>query len=95
MRQMYDDYYKRYTDIKNNNGTTDMSETKNSSERDKNFNSCLCENVSYAQAYVPYEKIDKLYSKQEALDKGTAFPELNMPYTKGTNFKLFGQEAEL
>ena len=28
MRQMYDDYYKRYTTLKNNNGTTDIAETK-------------------------------------------------------------------
>ncbi len=92
MRQMYDDYYRRCTGFKNGDDSTDMPNTKSSYEGDKNFRQCNC---SYAQAYVPYEKICGLYSKQEALDKGTAFPELNMPYVKGANLRFFGQEAAL
>lgn len=92
MRQMYDDYYKRYTGLKNGDDSTYMPNIKSSLEGDKGFRQC---NGSYAQAYVPYEKICELYSKQEALDKGTAFPELNMPYVKGSNIRIFGQEAAL
>ncbi|MBF8982382.1 spore coat associated protein CotJA [Lutibacter sp. B2] len=32
-----------------------------------------------AHAYIPFQKLDKLYSPKEALCKGTIFPELYMP----------------
>ncbi|WP_082759901.1 spore coat associated protein CotJA [Abyssisolibacter fermentans] len=33
-----------------------------------------------ARAYVPFQKLDKIYSPKQALCKGTLFPELYMPY---------------
>lgn len=33
-----------------------------------------------ARAYVPYQKMCKVYDPKEALCKGTIFPELYMPY---------------
>ncbi len=35
-----------------------------------------------AHAYVPYQMMDKVYSLEEALRRGTLFPELYMPYKK-------------
>ncbi len=36
-------------------------------------------NLKLAYAYVPIQKIDKVYSSCEALGNGTLFPELNLP----------------
>ncbi|TYQ14674.1 UNVERIFIED_CONTAM: spore coat associated protein JA (CotJA) [Acetivibrio alkalicellulosi] len=37
-------------------------------------------NVRLARAYVPFQKMCSVYSPIEALEKGTAFPELYSPY---------------
>jgi len=36
--------------------------------------------MDLARAYVPNQVMGKVYSPQEALRKGTLFPELYMPY---------------
>lgn len=41
-----------------------------SSSRDKNL----------ARAYVPFQYMNQVYSPEEALRKGTIFPELYKPY---------------
>ncbi|MBE6008163.1 MAG: spore coat associated protein CotJA [Lachnospiraceae bacterium] len=51
-----------------------------------------CRDCVYAQAYVPDHKACQLFSGEDALKNGTAFPELAMPYTKGRNLKHFGGE---
>ncbi|QIB27069.1 spore coat associated protein CotJA [Caloranaerobacter azorensis] len=33
-----------------------------------------------AKAYIPYQIMGKIYCHEEALKKGTIFPELYMPY---------------
>ena len=33
-----------------------------------------------ARAYVPFQIMNQVYSPSEALEKGTLFPELYMPY---------------
>ena len=40
-------------------------------------------NLELARAYVPYQQYSKNYSPEEALNKGTYFPELWKPYRKG------------
>ncbi|KNF08575.1 spore coat associated protein JA [Gottschalkia purinilytica] len=35
-----------------------------------------------AHAYVPYQSLDKIFCPEEALKKGTLFPELYMPYKR-------------
>lgn len=35
-----------------------------------------------AHAYVPYQIMGQIFSLEEALRKGTLFPELYMPYNK-------------
>lgn len=35
-----------------------------------------------AEAYVPYQEYKVSYNPQEALEKGTMFPELYRPYNK-------------
>ncbi|MCL2323165.1 MAG: spore coat associated protein CotJA [Oscillospiraceae bacterium] len=37
-------------------------------------------NVELAQAYVPFQKMNRLFSPEEGLRKGTIFPELYKPY---------------
>ena len=85
MKQMYDDYYKRYP--KGNCGCNIKEEVMPAAET-----SCH-ENMMYAQAYVPYQQAGMLFSGEDSLSKGTAFPELAMPYIKGKNIRFFGGEA--
>ena len=40
------------------------------------------EHQELAEAYVPIQKMDKIYSPDKALLKGTVFPELYRPYQK-------------
>ncbi|HHV95460.1 MAG TPA: spore coat associated protein CotJA [Clostridiaceae bacterium] len=44
-------------------------------------------NVRLARAYVPFQRLCSLYSPEEALNKGTAFPELYSPYYKAEKSK--------
>ena len=39
-------------------------------------------NVCLAHAYVPFQKLCRLFTPIESLMKGTAFPELFSPYAK-------------
>ena len=39
-------------------------------------------NPMLANAYVPYQEGDKVFTPMEALEHGTAFPELVSPYCK-------------
>ncbi len=36
--------------------------------------------VSLAMAYVPYQRFEKLYDNQKALERGTLFEALDMPF---------------
>ncbi len=36
-----------------------------------------------AMAYVPWQKLEKVYDPEDALRCGTIFPELNKPFTGG------------
>ncbi|PAB59912.1 spore coat associated protein CotJA [Anaeromicrobium sediminis] len=36
-----------------------------------------------ARAYVPFQRLDKTYSPEEALMRGTLFPELYQPFVRG------------
>ena len=40
------------------------------------------DNVRLGAAYVPYQQMCELFNPIEALQKGTAFPELYSPYDK-------------
>ncbi len=37
-------------------------------------------NEELARAYVPFQRMNQIYSPAEALKKGTLFPELYKPY---------------
>ncbi|WP_041701795.1 spore coat associated protein CotJA [Gottschalkia acidurici] len=43
---------------------------------------CLKPNSRYklAHAYVPFQTMDKVYCPEDALKRGTLFPELHLPY---------------
>ncbi len=43
---------------------------------DKNYNETY---VRVGYAYVPVQQFEMIYSPEEALSNGTAFPELNLP----------------
>ena len=45
-----------------------------------NFNNCFASKLKLAQAYIPYQELNKIYDLEKALYFGTIFPELNMPY---------------
>jgi hypothetical protein len=42
----------------------------------------MCPNLPLANAYVPFQKYNKIYPMNEGLYNGTIFPDLNMPYIK-------------
>lgn len=45
-------------------------------------NDSLKDKFPVGMAYVPWQKIDKIYeSLAQAMQEGTLFPELNKPYT--------------
>lgn len=50
-----------------------------------NGGDCLCTNqpVSLAMAYVKNQNFGKTYDPREALDRGTLFPDLYMPFSGG------------
>lgn len=39
--------------------------------------------VSLAMMYVPYQRFEKLYPDEKALERGTLFEELDMPFYGG------------
>lgn len=39
-----------------------------------------------AMAYVPFQQFNEIYPENEALKKGTLFPELCFPFMKGGSF---------
>lgn len=45
-----------------------------------NFDQSKSNDKSLARAYVPFQYMNQVYSSEEALKKGTLFPELYMPY---------------
>lgn len=50
-----------------------------------NYNDCL-ENLPLAYAYIPYQVFESPYNKEEALEYGTVFSQLNKPYN------IYGKE---
>ena len=40
----------------------------------------------FANSYVPYQTLDEIYCPDVALEQGTIFPELDMPYTSGQGY---------
>ena len=42
------------------------------------------DNVKLAHAYIPFQRYSSKYSLNEALNKGTLYPALYMPYKQGT-----------
>ncbi|MFW5980879.1 MAG: spore coat associated protein CotJA [Halanaerobiaceae bacterium] len=43
-------------------------------------------NMRLAQAYIPFQHYSEKYSLQEALQKGTLFPELWRPYCRKNRY---------
>ena len=39
--------------------------------------------VSLAMMYVPYQRFENLYDEEKALDRGTLFAELDLPFYGG------------
>ncbi len=39
-----------------------------------------CPQLQLAQAYIPFQQLNYIYQPEVALEKGTVFPELYMPY---------------
>ena len=65
-----------------------------------NFNNCFASKLKLAQAYIPYQELNKIYDLEKALYFGTIFPELNMPYdikikesSSDANFDLNAMKA--
>ena len=45
------------------------------------------ENPMYAQSYVPWQTMDKIFAPDVGLKMGTIFPELVSPYKPGQSAK--------
>lgn len=57
------------SDMKNNNGNGGMTR--------------FPKNTPLAMAYVPFQQWGETYGDDEALSRGTLFPELDLPFSKG------------
>lgn len=57
------------------------SYSKNASSDE--VSSGLPENASLAMAYVPFQQWGDVYSMDEALNRGTLFPDLEFPFERG------------
>lgn len=44
--------------------------------------------ISLAMAYVPYQRFERLYDGEKALERGTLFEELDLPFYGGKRGKL-------
>lgn len=51
-------------------------------EREEMMENLEMPQLELARAYIPYQQYAKSYSDEEALHKGTMFPELYSPYDK-------------
>ena len=47
-----------------------------------NTNAFFTSNPMYGHAYVPVQKMTKIYNPSEGLNQGTIFPELVSPYAQ-------------
>ncbi|WP_303765281.1 spore coat associated protein CotJA [Ruminococcus flavefaciens] len=57
------------SDMKNNNGNGSMTR--------------FPKNTPLAMAYVPFQQWGETYGDDEALSRGTLFPDLDLPFSKG------------
>ena len=57
------------SDMKNNNGNGSMTR--------------FPKNTPIAMAYVPFQQWRETYGDDEALSRGTLFPDLDLPFSKG------------
>lgn len=57
------------SEMKNNNGNGSMTR--------------FPKNTPLAMAYVPFQQWGETYGDDEALSRGTLFPELDLPFSKG------------
>jgi alkylhydroperoxidase/carboxymuconolactone decarboxylase family protein YurZ len=57
------------SEMKNNNGNGSMTR--------------FPKNTPLAMAYVPFQQWGETYGDDEALSRGTLFPELDLPFLKG------------
>lgn len=48
-------------------------------------NRCVIERIGLAQAFVPFQPNANAMEPEQALVCGTAFPDLSMPYVKGSD----------
>lgn len=58
------------------------------------LNNCEClmsNGCQLAKAYVVFQKLNQVYSQREALQRGTLFPELYMPYTSADKLSSGGR----
>lgn len=47
----------------------------------------LPQKMPLAMAYVPFQQWGEVYDDSEALDRGTLFPELDLPFEKGAGMR--------
>ena len=57
------------SDMKNNNGNGSMTR--------------FPKNTPLAMAYMPFQQWGETYGDDEALSRGTLFPDLDLPFSKG------------
>ena len=57
-----------------------LSKTENRAGHQADWLEIFDQNACLARAYVPFQRIHKLFTPEAALRKGTIFPELAIPY---------------
>ena len=61
----------------------DMENMNCDNNSNNNLNNNCIDNMPLAMAYVPMQKWKTVYSNDVALNRGTIFPELDLPFLAG------------
>ncbi len=67
----------------------DMKPDMGEEDMDLSCNQCVIDKIGLAQAYIPYQTDMSMMDGVSGLKAGTVFTQLNQPYQKGLDLKLF------
>lgn len=63
-----------------NCGSGQSSSGENTNRPGNNAETDQLQNMAIAMAYVPWQRWDTVYKEEVGLDRGTIFPELDLPF---------------
>lgn len=67
----------------NNTSHGQISDVENADTADNGFGDTALDNLPLAMSYVPFQKWKSTYPLDQALQRGTLFPDLDLPFQGG------------